>query len=147
MATNGLLTNNLAYIPLPICSDCIYVKATKLPSWTKLARFINESKLVASVGDFLFVDLLVSNTPGLITHMYVFIMILTQIMLVIGSFWKLRWGNSLSKTYSTTQENRYLAPFIIYLYNSVNHQFMLKKYPHDYQHHHTPSDLSLNTDV
>ena len=73
IATNGLLTNNLAYIPLPICTDCIYVKATKLSRKTETERFINESKLVASVGDFLFVDLLVSNTPGIITQIYEFI--------------------------------------------------------------------------
>ena len=31
--------------------------------------------------------------------------IMMQIMLVLGGFWKLRCGDSLSKTYSTSQEN------------------------------------------
>ena len=44
--------------------------------------------------------------------------ILMQIMLIFGGFWKLSCGNSLSKTYSTDQENNYLAPFIIYLSHS-----------------------------
>ena len=73
--------------------------------------------------------------------------ILMHIMLVLGGFWRLKRGNSLSKTDYESQENHYSAPFIIYLYNFVNHQFMLKKYPHHYQHHHTLSDLSLNTYV
>ena len=41
--------------------------------------------------------------------------ILMQIMLVLGGFWKLRCGNILSKIDSTSQENNYLAPFMIYL--------------------------------
>ena len=51
--------------------------------------------------------------------------ILIKIMLVFGGFWKLRYGNILSKTYSTSQKNNYLAPFIIYISNSTNRQFML----------------------
>ena len=52
--------------------------------------------------------------------------ILMKIMLALGGFWKLRCGNSLSKTYSTSQRNNYLAPIIIYFSNSVKHQFILE---------------------
>ena len=55
-----------------------------------------------------------------------FLGIMMQIMLMLGNFWKLRCGTSLSKTYSTSQENNYLAPFIIYTSNSVKSQSMLE---------------------
>ena len=45
-----------------------------------------------------------------------------QIMLAFGGFWKLRCGNFLSKTYYKIQENKYLAPFIIYRSKSINSQ-------------------------
>ena len=51
--------------------------------------------------------------------------VLMQIMLLFGDFWKLRCGNIPSKTYYTIQENTYLSPFIIYLSNSANRQFIL----------------------
>ena len=49
-----------------------------------------------------------------------------QIMLVFGRFWKLRCWNSLIQKYSKSKENNYLEPFILYLSNSANHQFMLE---------------------
>ena len=52
--------------------------------------------------------------------------ILMQIMLVFGGFWKLSYGNRLSKIYYKSQENNYLTSFIIYLSNSVNYQCMLE---------------------
>ena len=52
--------------------------------------------------------------------------ILMHIMLVLGGFWRLKRGNSLSKTDYESQENHYLAPFIIYLYNYANNNFILE---------------------
>ena len=68
--------------------------------------------------------------------------ILIKIMLVFGGVWKLKCGNKLSKTYDTRQENNYLAPFILYLYNPpiVN---LCSKPSNNHQHHHATSSISL----
>ena len=73
MATNIILTKLLAYFNLPVCTSCLYEKATKLPHKTKIAIPTNEYKLVASVGDCVSVNVLVSGTPGLIEQMSEFI--------------------------------------------------------------------------
>ena len=49
-----------------------------------------------------------------------------QFMLALGGFWRLRCGNILTKKYSTSQENNYLAAFIIYIFKYANSQFMLE---------------------
>ena len=69
MAANGVLPNRLDACPLPIYAACLYWKATKLPRKTKTEISINEYKLVASVGDFVSVNLLIYNTIGRISHM------------------------------------------------------------------------------
>ena len=74
MTTNGVPPNCLANFTFTVCAACLYVKATKLPRKTKTARSINESKPVFSVRDCVSIDVLVYSTPGLIVHIYGFIM-------------------------------------------------------------------------
>ena len=66
MAINGVIPKCLVDFPLPVCAACLYVKETKLPCKTKTEISINENRLVASVGDCVSVNVLVSSTPDVI---------------------------------------------------------------------------------
>ena len=74
MANNGFLTKCLFACTLPVCASCLYEKATKIPCNTKTERYINKSKLIASVGECVSMNVLVSITPEPIENMYGFIM-------------------------------------------------------------------------
>ena len=63
---------------------------------------------------------------GFLAKISTFKGIFVQIMLVFDGFWKLRYENIPSKTYYISQQNNYLAPFIIYLSKSVNRKFLLE---------------------
>ena len=75
MATNGFLPKRLEDCPHPVCAACLYGKATKGPHKTKMEISINEYKPVVSVGDCVYVYVLVSSLPvltkqrsGFLTH-------------------------------------------------------------------------------
>ena len=74
MDTSGFLSNRLVACTLPVCASCLYGKATKIPCNTKTERSINKSKLIASVGECVSINVLVSITPEPIAHIYGFIM-------------------------------------------------------------------------
>ena len=74
ISTNYVLPKRLYDCPFPICTAFIYGKAIKCPYNTKTARYINEYKPVASVGNCVSICVLVSSNPGLIVQMYGFIM-------------------------------------------------------------------------
>ena len=74
MATNGVLPKRFSASHFTVCSACLYGKVTKRPSNNKTVRYINEYKLVVSGGNCIYVDVLVSRNPGLITQMSGFIM-------------------------------------------------------------------------
>ena len=59
MANNGVLPKSLDDFPFPVCKYCLYGKA----------RSINEYKAIASVGDCVYINVLVSSTTGLIVQM------------------------------------------------------------------------------
>ena len=71
MATNGVLPNRLEYCPHAVCAACLYGKATKVPHKAKIAISINEYKPVVSVGDSVYIYVLVSIPPFFITQMSV----------------------------------------------------------------------------
>ena len=73
MATHGILPKRLEDYTFPICAAWLYGKEIKRPRNTKTTISINESTPVASVGDCVSVDVLVSITPGLIVQMSGFI--------------------------------------------------------------------------
>ena len=73
MANNSVLPNCLANYHLTAFITFLYVKSTKQPRKTKMEIFINESKTVASVY-FVFVNVLLSITHGLIAQMSDFLM-------------------------------------------------------------------------
>ena len=73
MDINGVLLNILADCTFTVCAACLYVKATNRPCKTKMARYINESTPVASVGDCVSINVLVARTTGLIAHIYGFL--------------------------------------------------------------------------
>ena len=72
-ANNGVPPKRFPDFYFPICAACLYLKAIKRPCKTKKPRSINESKPVASVGDFVYFDVLVSSNTGLVYHMSGFI--------------------------------------------------------------------------
>ena len=74
MDINGFLKKRLVACTVPVCASCLYGKATKIPCNTKTERSINKSKLIASVGECVSMNVLVSSTPEPIDNMYGFIM-------------------------------------------------------------------------
>ena len=69
MATNDVLPNSLANCTFPVCKYFIYGKEIICPRKTKTVRSINKYKPVASVGDCLSANVLVSSTHGTIGQM------------------------------------------------------------------------------
>ena len=69
MANNGVLSKCLVNFHFPVCIYFLCGKAIKHPHNTKTARSVNEYKPVASVGDCVSANLLVSRTHGIIVHM------------------------------------------------------------------------------
>ena len=67
MDTNGVIPKRLDACTFPIWEACLYGKSNKLPRNNKTAISINEYKPVASVGDCVSIDVLVSDTIGLIS--------------------------------------------------------------------------------
>ena len=74
MDINGFLKKCLVACTLPVCASCLYGKATKIPCNTKTEISINKSKLIASVGECVSTNVLVSITHGIIVNIYGFIM-------------------------------------------------------------------------
>ena len=73
-STNYILPKQLSDCTFPIYTAFLYRNEIKHPRKTKIAIYINEYKPVASVGDCIIVNVLVSSTTGLILHMSEFIM-------------------------------------------------------------------------
>lgn len=67
MARTGLLPKALATCPLPVCQPCLHGTMTKVPRVTKDSKI--EPYPVHEPGDCVSVDILVSQTPGLIAQM------------------------------------------------------------------------------
>jgi hypothetical protein len=68
MAKIGTLPKAIETCPLPVCPSCLYGKAKRKPTQTKAKRSINPAIEVREPGDCVSVDVLVSNTPGLIAQ-------------------------------------------------------------------------------
>ena len=73
MAKNGLLPKRLAKCPIPVCTACLYGKATKQPWRTKPQTQQGETSQPTEPGQVVAVDQLISPTPGLIAQMTGFI--------------------------------------------------------------------------
>ena len=74
MAQQGVIPWRLATCPIPVCSSCMYSKATKRQWRYKTAKNDKQGKMELHPGDVVSVDQLVSPTPGLIAQMTRFLM-------------------------------------------------------------------------
>ena len=70
MAKKGIPSKNWAKCDIPICTSCLYGKATRRPWRTKPKKESQESKLRTATepGQCISVDQLESRTPGLIAQ-------------------------------------------------------------------------------
>lgn len=70
MARMGMLPSSFSDCPVPLCTSCLFGKATKRPWRTKTPSNKGDpSKTVTKPGDCVSVDQLESSTPGLIAQM------------------------------------------------------------------------------
>ena len=68
MAENGFLPSRLANVTPPVCSACLYGKATRRP-WRSKPRKDAKVRKATQVGQIVSVDMLRSPIPGLIAQM------------------------------------------------------------------------------
>ena len=68
MESVGVIPKRLRKFRIPMCSTCLYAKATKKP-WREKQNFNHEPKIVLSPGELVSVDQLESPTPGLVAQM------------------------------------------------------------------------------
>jgi len=68
MAKQGVLPKRLANCKVPMCSACMFAKATKRP-WRSKKRKQYRCNRPTRPGEVVSVDQMVSNTPGLVAHM------------------------------------------------------------------------------
>ena len=69
LARRGVIPRRLARCPIPVCSACLYGKATRRPWRTKPASVNDERHIPTKPGEVVSVDQMVSPTPGLIAQM------------------------------------------------------------------------------
>ena len=69
MAKTGRLPAKLTSCPIPICTSCMYGKASRRPWRSKTPSNNALSKTIAHPGDCVSVDQLASTTPGLIAQL------------------------------------------------------------------------------
>ncbi len=70
MAKSGIIPKRLAHCAIPVCSACLYGKASKRPWRTKNTKNnVSHVLPVTQPGQVVSVDQLVSPTPGLIAQM------------------------------------------------------------------------------
>ena len=68
MAKQGILPRRLAKCPIPVCTACLYGKATKRKWRDKNADNESEAYVPTRPGEVVSVDQLISSTPGLIAQ-------------------------------------------------------------------------------
>lgn len=68
LARQGILPMRLSKCPTPVCTACLYGKATKRPWRTKLSNNKSDSLPAEESGDVVSVDQLDSPTPGLVAQ-------------------------------------------------------------------------------
>jgi hypothetical protein len=73
MAKQGILPRRLAKCNVPVCSACMYAKATKRPWRSKTRKNEHDPDKPPKPGDVVSVDQLVSPVPGLIAQMTGFV--------------------------------------------------------------------------
>jgi hypothetical protein len=69
LARQGIIPKRLEKCPVPVCSSCMYGKATKRQWRQKSAKNGNPPEKAENPGDVVSVDQMVSHTPGLIAQM------------------------------------------------------------------------------
>ena len=69
LAKRGVIPRRLARCPVPVCSACLYGKATRRPWRTKPASLTGKQTVITKPGEVVSVDQMVSPTPGLIAQM------------------------------------------------------------------------------
>ena len=67
MASVGVIPKRLRKCRIPMCSACLYTKATKKP-WRGKQNLNHEPKVILSPGELVSVDQLESPTPGLVAQ-------------------------------------------------------------------------------
>ena len=68
MADIGVIPKRLKDCRVPMCSACLYAKATKKP-WRGKQKHTYKPKIITSPGELISVDQLESPTPGLVAQM------------------------------------------------------------------------------
>jgi hypothetical protein len=68
MAKQGIIPNQLANCRVPLCTSCLYGKATRRP-WRNKPSKQDQQHIITYPGECVSVDQLVSNTPGLIAQL------------------------------------------------------------------------------
>ncbi len=70
MVCQGILLAHLATCPIPVCTTCLYGKATKQPWCSKPSAQEQASrKIITMPGAVVSVDMMTSPTPGLVAQM------------------------------------------------------------------------------
>lgn len=69
MAAQGVIPSKLAKCPIPVCAACLYGKGIKRSKRTKIARSLQPAQDIMAAGDCVSVDILVSETTGLVAQM------------------------------------------------------------------------------
>ena len=68
MARQGILPHSLSRCPVPVCTACLYGKATKRKWRDKTSDNTAESYVPTKPGEVVSVDQMISSTPGLIAQ-------------------------------------------------------------------------------
>jgi hypothetical protein len=69
LARSGVIPRRLATCPVPVCSACLYGKATRRPWRTKPSNSPSDGIIPTAPGEVVSVDQLISNVPGLVAQM------------------------------------------------------------------------------
>ena len=69
LARSGVIPRRLAKCPVPVCSACLYGKATRRPWRTKPSNDPSDGFVPTTPSEVVSVDQLVSNTAGLVAQM------------------------------------------------------------------------------
>ena len=69
LARSGVIPRRLSKCPIPVCSSCLYGKATRRPWRSKPSDAPSDGKVPTTPGEVVSVDQLIANIPGLIAQM------------------------------------------------------------------------------
>ena len=69
LARSGVIPRRLAKCPVPVCSACLYGKATRRPWRTKPSNDPKDGYTPTTPGEVVSVDQMISNVPGLVAQM------------------------------------------------------------------------------